>query len=715
MAPPKRYLVTSALPYANGPLHIGHLAGAYLNADIYVRWLRGMGEEVLFVCGSDEHGAAITIRAMKEGLTPRQIVDKYHALFERTFREMGISFDVYHRTSDPLHHQTSQDFFRTLHANGAFTEKDSEQYFDPAAGVFLADRYIKGTCPHCGHPDAYGDQCEKCGTSLNPTDLKDPVSVLSGEAPVLRPTSHWYLPLDRHESWLREWIQTGLLDGRLHHDPQTWKAHVLGQCRSWLEAGLQARAMTRDLDWGVDVPPDIAGSAGKKLYVWMDAPIGYISATRHWARRQGQDWERWWKDPDTALIHFIGKDNIVFHCLIFPAILRAHGGYNLPVNVPANQFMNLEGNKISTSRNWAVWVHEFLDDFPGMQDSLRYNLLRNMPEQKDSEFTWKNFQETHNSELVNNLSNFIHRVLTLLHKYEGGRLPQATERTFVSGDGSGTPTTLREEMHGLAEKVRAMDERIRTFQFREAMQLLMELSMAGNQLLQANEPWARVKDDPEAMRITLLAGAQYVALLQRLMAPFLPFGAARLARMVRPDDEASGAWLQEAMEILGTGQLLLPSGHVIGEASHLYSRMADEPIEAQVAKLHATRVEDGSRVETAAVTYATAKPPIAYEAFSAMDLRTATVLSAAKVPKADRLLQLELDLGYEQRTVVSGIAEHYTPEEVVGRQVVLLANLEPRMLKGIESRGMILMATAPDGRLVFVSPAEAMAAGMEIR
>ncbi|MCO6485741.1 MAG: methionine--tRNA ligase, partial [Saprospiraceae bacterium] len=421
MAPPKRYLVTSALPYANGPLHIGHLAGAYLNADIYVRWLRGMGEEVLFVCGSDEHGAAITIRAMKEGLTPRQIVDKYHALFERTFREMGISFDVYHRTSDPLHHQTSQDFFRTLHANGAFTEKDSEQYFDPVAGVFLADRYIKGTCPHCGHPDAYGDQCEKCGTSLNPTDLKDPVSVLSGEAPVLRPTSHWYLPLDRHESWLREWIQTGLLDGRLHHDPQTWKAHVLGQCRSWLEAGLQARAMTRDLDWGVDVPPEIAGSAGKKLYVWMDAPIGYISATRHWARRQEQDWERWWKDPDTALIHFIGKDNIVFHCLIFPAILRAHGGYNLPVNVPANQFMNLEGNKISTSRNWAVWVHEFLDDFPGMQDSLRYNLLRNMPEQKDSEFTWKNFQETHNSELVNNLSNFIHRVLTLLHKYEGGR------------------------------------------------------------------------------------------------------------------------------------------------------------------------------------------------------------------------------------------------------------------------------------------------------
>lgn len=715
MAQPKRYLVTSALPYANGPLHIGHLAGAYLNADIYVRWLRGMGEEVLFVCGSDEHGAAITIRAMKEGLTPRQIVDKYHALFERTFREMGISFDVYHRTSDPLHHQTSQDFFRALHANGAFTEKESEQYFDPAAGVFLADRYIKGTCPHCGHPDAYGDQCEKCGTSLNPTDLKDPVSVLSGEAPVLRPTSHWYLPLDRHESWLRDWIQTGLLDGRLHHDPQTWKAHVLGQCRSWLEAGLQARAMTRDLEWGVDVPPEIEGSAGKKLYVWMDAPIGYISATRHWAHGQGQDWERWWKDPDTALIHFIGKDNIVFHCLIFPAILRAHGGYNLPVNVPANQFMNLEGNKISTSRNWAVWVHEFLDDFPGLQDSLRYNLLRNMPEQKDSEFTWKNFQETHNSELVNNLSNFIHRVLTLLHKYEGGRLPQASERTFVSGDGSGTPTTLREEMHGLAEKVRAMDERIRTFQFREAMQLLMELSMAGNQLLQANEPWARVKDDPEAMRVTLLAGAQYVALLQRLMAPFLPFGAARLANMIRPDDEASGASLREAMETLGTGHLLLSSGHVIGEASHLYSRMADEPIEAQIAKLHATRVEDGNRVASTEVKYTASKPSVHYEAFSAMDLRTATVLSAAKVPKADRLLQLELDLGYEKRTVVSGIAEHYTPEEVVGRHVVLLANLEPRVLKGIESRGMILMATAPDGRLVFVSPAEAMAAGMEIR
>lgn len=712
MSRPLRYLITSALPYANGPLHIGHLAGAYLNADVYARWLRGMGEEVLFVCGSDEHGAAITIRAMKEGLSPREIVDKYHALFETTFRDMGISFDVYHRTSAPLHHQTSQDFFRTLYHKGAFTEQESEQYFDEAAGVFLADRYIRGTCPRCDNPDAYGDQCEKCGSTLNPTDLRDPVSVLSGAKPVLRRTSHWYLPLDHHEAWLREWINDGTLEGALHHDPGTWKNHVLGQCRSWLDAGLQPRAMTRDLDWGVDVPAEIPGATGKKLYVWMDAPIGYVSATRHWAAEQGTDWERWWKDPDTALIHFIGKDNIVFHCLIFPAILRAHGGFNLPANVPANQFMNLEGQKISTSRNWAVWVHEYLQEFPGMQDSLRYNMIRNMPEQKDSEFTWKNFQETHNSELVNNLANFIHRVLTLIHKYDGGVLPAcALDQAFITGSGQGTPVTLPTELAWLAGRVGDMDRAIRAFQFREALQVLMEISMAGNLLLQANEPWTRFKSNPAAARLTLFAGIQYVAVLHRAMAPFLPFAAARLGDMIRQQDNGD---LEGLLHDLSAGAPLLAPGHSLGEAVHLFSRMPDEPIDAQIARLHASApVEQIMPAEE--VAYPTLKDPIMYDQFAAMDLRTGTVTAASRVPKADRLLRLEVDLGYERRTVVSGIAEYYQPEEVVGRQVVVLANLEPRTLRGIESRGMILMATGADGRLYFVSPADPVAPGMEVR
>lgn len=718
MASPKRYLVTSALPYANGPLHIGHLAGAYLNADVYVRWLRGMGEEVLFVCGSDEHGAAITMRALKEGLTPREVVDKYHTLFESTFREMGISFDVYHRTSDALHHETSQEFFRALYRQGAFVEKESEQYFDEKAEMFLADRYIKGTCPHCSHPDAYGDQCEKCGASLNPNDLIHPISVLSGETPVLRSTSHWYLPLDAHEAWLREWITRGDLDGIHHHDPQDWKNHVLGQCRSWLDAGLQPRAMTRDLDWGVDVPEDIPGSAGKKLYVWMDAPIGYISATRYWAGQQGQSWERWWKDPESALIHFIGKDNIVFHCLIFPAILKAHGGYNLPVNVPANQFMNLEGQKISTSRNWAVWVHEYLADFPGMQDSLRYNMIRNMPEQKDSEFTWKNFQETHNSELVNNLANFIHRVLTLIHKYDGGTVPEPVEgETFLSGADSGRRVTLVEEWRGLAERVEAMDRSIRQFQFREGLQQLMEISMAGNLLLQANEPWSQAKTNPAAMRLTLYAGLQYVAVLSEAMRPFLPFAADRLREMLGFPEPSSSAAIRRVVEKLREGQPLIAPGHKLGEPRHLFGRLADEPVEAQMARLHATaaaqaQAPSGPEEE---VAFLPEKPPVVYDQFAAMDLRTAVIVGAERVPKADRLLRLEVDLGYERRTVVSGIAAFYQPEEVVGRQVVVLVNLEPRMLKGIESRGMILMATGTDGRLVFVAPTDPMPGGMEIR
>lgn len=708
---PKRFLITSALPYANGPLHIGHLAGAYLNADIYARWLRGMGHEVLFVCGSDEHGAAITIKALKEGLTPRQIVDKYHALFQRTFEGIGISFDVYHRTSDPLHHETSQDFFRELYRNGVFTEIESEQYYDEKAGLFLADRYIKGTCPHCANPEAYGDQCEKCGASLSPLDLKDPRSVLSGEAPVRRKTSHWYLPLEKHEGWLRDFIDQGILDGQPHHDPKTWKSHVTGQCRSWLDAGLQPRAMTRDLDWGVDVPPEIPGSANKKLYVWLDAPIGYISATKAWALQHSESWEKWWRNPESELVHFIGKDNIVFHCLIFPVILKAYGGYNLPVNVPANQFMNLEGAKISTSRNWAVWVHEYLEDFPEQQDSLRYNMIRNMPEQKDSEFTWRNFQETHNSELVNNLANFVNRVIVLLHKYEEGQLPAVDPcHTFISGDGSGHEVTLEAELTSLGQAVEEVDRMVRSFQFREAMQKVMEISMAGNQLLQSNEPWKTATNNPVLMRASLYVAAQYVALLQVLIQPFLPFTAEKLRGLLWLSKEGACERLKTTLDKLKNGTPLLPGGHRLAAPEHLFSRMGDEIIEKQIAKLHkSNEVEETNQTEITPE-----KPEIVYDQFAAMDLRTATVLEAEKVPKADRLLKLTLDLGYERRVVVSGIAEFYTPEEVIGRQVLVLANLAPRTLRGIESRGMILMAADPDGRLCFVSPVNFSANGSTV-
>lgn len=717
MQKPKRYLITSALPYANGPLHIGHLAGAYLNADVYARWLRAMGEEVLFVCGSDEHGAAITIRAMKEGLTPQEIVDKYHVLFKDTFQGMGISFDIYDRTSSARHHETSQDFFRELYNKGVFTEQSSEQYYDEEAGMFLADRYIKGTCPHCSNEDAYGDQCEKCGSSLSPLDLKDPRSVLSGAKPILKTTSHWYLPLDQHEAWLKEYINQGMLDGEQHHDPTAWKTHVLGQCRSWLDAGLHPRAMTRDLDWGVDVPSDIPGSLGKKLYVWLDAPIGYISATKQWAEEHGKDWTHWWKDPETALIQFIGKDNIVFHCLIFPVILKAYGGFNLPINVPANQFMNLEGDKISTSKNWAVWVHEYLADFPDQQDSLRYNMLRNMPEQKDSEFTWKNFQETHNSELVNNLANFIHRVFVLLNKYEDGIVPGIQQdHTFISGDSSGRQVTIKEEMVFLSARLLKMDGAIRKFDFREALQGLMEVSMAGNQLLQSNEPWALAKTDPAKMQLVLYAGIQYVALLSRIMRPFMPFTAQKLLTMLGLQSVESSSDILGAQALLLAGQPLLHTGHQIGEVAHLFSRMGDEVIEAQIQKL-IPKVEANQNLESdvPAIAYVTPKDPINYDQFAAMDLRVGTIVEAQKVPKADRLLQLKVDLGYEQRTVVSGIAEYFAPEAIIGQQVLVLVNLEPRTLRGIESKGMILMSTTAEGGLAFVEPKGQVANGMTVQ
>jgi methionyl-tRNA synthetase len=705
----KRYLVTAALPYANGPLHIGHLAGAYLPADIYVRYLRLMGKNVVFVCGSDEHGAAITVRARKEGVTPRAIVDKYHTSIRDTFEKIGIAFDIYHRTSEPLHHQTSQDFFRKLLANGQFEEKESDQYYDEVAGQFLADRYIIGTCPVCANTDAYGDQCEKCGSTLSPTQLINPRSTLSGAAPVMRPTTHWYLKLNEHEAWLREWINTGKADGIQLHDPGSWKNHVVGQCNSWLDQGLQPRAMTRDLEWGVDVPREIPHSEGKKLYVWLDAPIGYISATKQWALDHHTNWEPYWKDKDTALIHFIGKDNIVFHCLIFPAILKAHGDFILPVNVPANQFLNLEGNKLSTSKNWAVWVHEYVAELPGREDDLRYNMIKNMPEQRDSEFTWKGFQESTNTELVGNLAGFVHRVLVLMHKNYTGVTPTIdVSREFKSGWDAELTGTFDNELHQLHLKLVEMGREIEQFNFREALRILMEISSAGNALLQFNEPWKAIKDDPEQVKVVLSLALQYVAVLSVALRPFLPFAAQRLRDMLNLPLINDDNDLLDIHNELAEGNPVIRPNHALNPAEHLFTRIPDEVIAAQIAKLQATAQANKPATETPASAEAATQPPvqeeIQYDDFAKLDIRTGTILEASKVEKADKLLKLTVDLGFEKRTIVSGIAQHYQPEEIIGQQVVVLANLAPRKMRGIESQGMILMAEDAEGRLSFVSP-----------
>ncbi len=705
----KRYLVTAALPYANGPLHIGHLAGAYIAADVYARYLRLMGRDVVFVCGSDEHGAAITVKARKEGKTPREIVDKYHVMIRDAFAELGVQFDIYHRTSEPIHHQTSQDFFRVLLEKGQFEEKVSDQYFDETAGVFLADRYIVGTCPNCANPDAYGDQCERCGATLSPTELGNPRSTLSGSTPVLRPTTHWYLKLNEHEAWLRDWINTGRLEEAQLHDPADWKNHVVGQCNSWLDGGLQPRAMTRDLDWGVDVPQELPGAAGKKLYVWLDAPIGYISATKQWALEHGKDWEPYWKDQDTALVHFIGKDNIVFHCLIFPAILKAHGEFILPVNVPANQFLNLEGHKLSTSRNWAVWAHEYLQELPGKQDELRYNLVKIMPEQKDSEFTWHGFQETTNNELVNNLANFVNRVLVLSHKYYGGLTPEIdASREIAGGWSAGTWTSYDAELHLLYKKLEELGAEIEHFNFRDALRILMEISSAGNALLQFNEPWKTVKDNPETVRVVLNLSLQIVAALSVAARPFIPFAADRLRTMLNlPPLQDQREWLDMLNE-LAEGNPLLRPNHALGQAAHLFSRIPDEVIEAQIAKLDAAG-STGAPPQTDQApaekpAFAPLRDPIQYDDFAKMDIRTGTILHAEKMEKSKKLLRLQVDLGFEQRTILSGIAEHFSPEAVIGRQVLVLANLAPRKMMGIESQGMILMAEDATGKLGFVSP-----------
>lgn len=723
----KRYLVTSALPYANGPLHIGHLAGAYLPADIFVRWLRLMGKDVVFVCGSDEHGAAITMRAIADGTTPQAIVDKYDAMLRDTFQKIGISFNIFHRTSAKLHHETSQDFFRKLLENGQFEVRENDQLYDETAHQFLADRYVVGTCPVCANEDAYGDQCEKCGSTLSPSDLINPRSKLSGTKPVLRPTKHWFLMLDQHETWLREWINTGVLNGKKLHDATDWKAHVVGQCNSWLDSGLQPRAMTRDLDWGVDVPPEIPGAAGKKLYVWLDAPIGYISATKQWAADNKKDWKDYWQKDDSALVHFIGKDNIVFHCLIFPAILKAHGDFILPENVPANQFMNLEGRKLSTSRNWAIWVHEYVEELPGMEDVLRYNMVKNMPETKDADFSWKNFQETNNNELVNNFGNFVQRVTVLTAKYYNGLVPKIDpEQAVESGSEPGKKGHFDTEMRFLHDRLEAMGEEIKGYNFREAVKILMEISSFGNQLLQFNEPWKTVATEPEKVKVVMNLGLQIAAALSVACRPFLPFTSDKLRKMLNlPAIEERGELLGILMDV-AEGNPILPPNHQINGAEHLFSRITDEAIQVQIDKLLATeKANEPAKTAEVSATVLVEKQPesdpeplksvISYDDFIKMDIRTGVIESAEKLPKTKKLLKLSVDLGFEKRTIVSGIAEHFSPEEIIGQRVIVLANLAPRALAGVESQGMILMAEDGAKKLHFVAPGGEIGGGWVVK
>lgn len=697
---PQRHLITAALPYANGPLHIGHIAGAYLPADIYVRNLRQRGKDTLFVCGSDEHGAAITIRAVKEGTTPRAIVNKYHAMMRDAFNDFGIHFDIYHRTSAELHHETSQQFFLELHRNGSFVEKEEQQYYDEEAKQFLADRYIIGTCPKCGNTDAYGDQCEKCGSALSPKDLIDPRSTLSGARPVLKPTTHWYLPMDRSQKWVEEWINTGMLEGVQHHDPKEWKPQVLGQCNSWLKDGLRPRAMTRDLDWGVPVP--LPGANGKVLYVWMDAPIGYMSATRQWALDNGQDWEKWWKDEGTRLVQFIGKDNIVFHCIIFPILLKLHGGLVLPQNVPANEFLNLEGRKLSTSRNWAVWLHEYIERWPGRQDELRYTLASIIPEFKDSEFTWKEFQEKNNNELVAILGNFVQRVFVLCHKYYDGKAP-APEEGNIDLD-----MTLWSSVHASAEDI---TRQIDAFRLRDALSSAMNIARAGNKYLTDTEPWKLERTDPTRTRTVLYNGLNVAAALSIAIEPFLPFTAEKLRRML-----SCGTLVWDDV----FRKDLVQPGQLLGKPEHLFRPITDEEIKVEVERLKASDSDAKQLSVPAAVPEPVEKgqhkPNIQFDDVARVDLRIGTIKAAERVPKADKLLRLSIDVGEaELRTVVSGIAQHYSPEELPGQQVVLVANLEPRKLRGVESQGMILMAEGADGKLVFVQPREFVPPGGEVR
>lgn len=671
----KRYLVTSALPYANGPVHIGHLAGVYIPSDIYTRYLRLRGEDVISVCGSDEHGVPITIKARQEGVSPQDIVDKYHGIIKESFRRLGMSFDIYSRTTSPMHHKTASDFFRKLYDDGKFIEQTSQQYYDEEAGQFLADRYIVGTCPHCQNERAYGDQCEKCGSTLNATDLIGPKSAITGSTPVLRETKHWFLPLDRYEEFLRKWI----LDGH-----KEWKSNVYGQCKSWLDLGLQPRAVSRDLDWGIPVP--VEGADGKVLYVWFDAPIGYISATKELT----PDWEKYWKDEDTKMVHFIGKDNIVFHCIVFPSMLRAHGGYILPENVPANEFLNLEGDKISTSRNWAVWLHEYIEEFPGKEDVLRYVLCANAPETKDNDFTWKDFQARNNNELVAVLGNFVNRALVLTQKYYGGAVPPAGELTAYD----------RETVAEIPVIKKSLEENIENYRFREALKDAMNLARLGNKYLADSEPWKLVKTDPERVKTILNVALQITANIAVAIEPFMPFTAEKVLKLLQI---GKPGW-----DELGS-TALLEAGHVIGTPELLFEKIEDSVIEAQLEKLAATKQANLAAEMGKEVT--PQKEVVSFDDFGKMDIRVVTIKEAEKIAKTKKLLKLTIDTGIDTRTIVSGIAEYYTPEELVGRQVLVLVNLEPRELKGVLSQGMILMGQDATGKLVLLSPTDKVGSG----
>jgi methionyl-tRNA synthetase len=671
---PKRYTITAALPYTNGPIHIGHLAGVYVPSDIYARFLRMQQKDVAFICGSDEHGVAISMKAKKEGISPQEVIDKYHHIIQQSFVDFGISFDNYSRTSAAIHHDTAQAFFRKLYDEGKFIEDETAQLYDEEAQQFLADRFVTGTCPKCSNDEAYGDQCEKCGSSLNATDLINPKSTISGSKPVLKTTKHWFLPLDQYDSFLRTWILEG--------HKNDWKPNVYGQVKSWLDDGLKPRAVTRDLDWGIDVP--VEGAVGKKLYVWFDAPIGYISATKEWAAKLGKDWEPYWKSEDTKLVHFIGKDNIVFHCVIFPAMLKAEGSFILPDNVPANEFLNLEGNKLSTSKNWAVWLHEYLQDFPGQQDVLRYALTSNAPETKDNDFTWKDFQARNNNELVAIFGNFINRVVVLTNKYYDGVVPSPSE--FLEID----EKTLAE----LRAYPKVIASAIERYRFREALGEMMNVARLGNKYLADEEPWKLIKENPERVQTQMYVALQIAAALGVISEPFLPFTGQKLRKMLNLES------LQLSWDVMETATIVMPEDHKIGNAELLFAKIEDDAIQKQIDKLEATK--KSNMVQNTTVT--PQKETATFEDFSKLDLRVGTIIAAEKMPKANKLLVLKIDTGINVRTIVSGIAEHFAPEEVIGKRVTVLVNLAPRALRGVESEGMILMTNDDSGKLVFVNP-----------
>lgn len=683
MNTPKRYTITAALPYTNGPIHIGHLAGVYVPADIYARYLRLKGKDVAYICGSDEHGVAIPMRAKKEGVSPQDIIDKYHGIIKKSFEDFGISFDNYSRTSSKIHHETASEFFTKMYNEGEFIEEVSAQLYDAEANQFLADRFVVGTCPKCGFEESYGDQCEHCGTSHNATDLINPKSAITGNIPTIKETKHWFLPLDKHEDFLREWILEG--------HKKDWKPNVYGQVKSWIDDGLRPRAVTRDLDWGIPVP--LKDAEGKVLYVWFDAPIGYISSTKEWAAREGKNWEDYWKKDDTKLVHFIGKDNIVFHCIIFPSMLKAHGDYILPENVPANEFLNLEGNKLSTSKNWAVWLHEYLEEFPNQQDVLRYTLTANAPESKDNDFTWKDFQAKNNNELVAIFGNFINRVVVLTNKYYKGIVP--VPATFSEAD--------EDVLAAVKEFPTIIGKSIERYRFREASQELMNLARLGNKYLADEEPWKVIKLEEERVQTIMYVALQIAGALAVLSKPFLPFTSDTLKNILNIDENLS--W-----ENVSENEVLMASNHQINKAALLFSKIEDKTMEAQVEKLQATKIANEQENKVVAPQ----KETIEFDDFTKLDIRIGSILEAEKVAKTKKLLKLKVDVGIDVRTIVSGIAESFSPEEIIGQQVAVLVNLAPRKIRGVESQGMILMADTPDGKLAFMEPEKAVKNGQEV-